>query len=820
MFLHDNNKTALILKNKKITYKKLLEKVEIYSKLFSKKKNQKIIIFSENCLEWIYAFYASWKNQSIVVPVDFMATAEEVAYIIKDSKPEVIFCSKQTEEILKEAVKKSKHKAKVLVFEKIKEKILVSKTKKFDFPHMNENETAIILYTSGTTGSPKGVMLSFDNLIVNIEAVSEKVKIYTPHDRVMILLPLHHIFPLMGSLIGPMANGATVAICPTLVTEDIIQTLQENKITMMIGVPRLYNLIRKGIMDKINSSFVTKSIFKLAKLINSQSFSRKIFKQVHDRFGGSIKYLVSGGAALPDETNKDLTTLGFEILEGYGMTETAPMISFTNPGNTKIGSVGFIVPGIDVKIEDGEVVVKGRNVMQGYYKRKKETGEILKNNWLYTGDLGKIDKKGYLYITGRKKEIIVTPGGKNINPIEIEEKILNMQKNINEIGVFLKDNILQAVIFPDFRKIKEQGILNLDEFFRWDVIDKYNKTVAPYKKIVKFSLVNTELPKTRLGKIRRFMLDTFVDSDNKSKKKIKEPKFEEYKIIKNYLTKVSELDVYPTDHIEIDLGLDSLDKVSFLNFLLSTFGVEVKEDELMKYSTVRNLAEYINSKKCKIEEVKNNWSELLNKDIEIELPRSSFLHVLIFRLLKLTALLFFRIKKSGLDYLPDSPYILVANHQSFLDALLVSMFLRKKTFKKTYFFAKEKHFGTVFHRFVAKRANIILMDINKDLTLSLQKVAEVLKHGNNAMIFPEGTRSRDGELGRFKKSFAILSRELNVPIVPVVIKGAYKALSRHSFIPRIFSKIGVEYLAPVFPENLNYEDLSNKVRDKMLVVSK
>ena len=216
-----------------------------------------------------------------------------------------------------------------------------------EMPEYQPDDTAVIIYTSGTTGSPKGVMLTYRNLKQNVDAVSKGIKIYHSDSRVMVLLPLHHIFPLAGTLIIPMSLGATIAISPSLKTEDILKTLQDNKITIIIGVPRLYAAIHKGIKSKIDKSAVARLLFKVAKKLQSKGFSKKIFKAAHQKFGGAVEFLVSGGAALDPEVGSDFQTLGFEVLEGYGMTEAAPMITFTQPGRVKIGSPGHVVAGTE-----------------------------------------------------------------------------------------------------------------------------------------------------------------------------------------------------------------------------------------------------------------------------------------------------------------------------------------------------------------------------------------------------------------------------------------------------------------------------------------
>ncbi|MFN3694876.1 MAG: non-ribosomal peptide synthetase, partial [Ignavibacterium sp.] len=567
--MSDNKKTAMILNDQKISYSQLLNNLAYFSKYLEGDLN-KVAIFCENRFEWVYAFYAGWYKNAVVVPIDFMSSAEDVSFILNDCKPEAIIYSNQTSEICDKACSDLSFNIKRINVDEIK---IEERNDKISFPIPDNNKTAVIIYTSGTTGLPKGVMLSFDNLLVNIEAVTEDVVVYEPDDRVLVLLPLHHIFPLVGTVVAPLKIGATIVFSPSMAAEDLMSTLQNNQITMIISVPRFYSIIRKGIKEKIEKNKIAKLLFRLAEKKNSLSFSRKIFKSVHKKFGGHIKYMVSGGAALDKEVAKDLRTLGFEVLEGYGMTECAPMITFTKPGKVVIGSAGQPLKTNEVKIVDGEIVNRGRNVMQGYYNRPDDTNAIIKDGWLYTGDLGYLDDENRLYITGRKKEIIILSNGKNINPEEIENKLASMSDVISEVGVFEKADMLHAVIYCDEVKVKQAGIENINDYLKWNVIDKYNQTVTPYKKVMKFSVVNEPLPRTRLSKLKRFLLPQLEVKEKSQLEKIPEPVFQEYILIKDFIQQQKEITVHPNDHLEIDLGLDSLDKVNLEVFLEQTFGV-------------------------------------------------------------------------------------------------------------------------------------------------------------------------------------------------------------------------------------------------------
>jgi long-chain acyl-CoA synthetase len=301
----------------------------------------------------------------------------------------------------------------------------------------------------------------------------------------------------------------------------------------------------------------------------------------------------------------------------------------------------------------------------------------------------------------------------------------------------------------------------------------------------------------------------------KKEKKEEDLKFEEYKIIKEFLVKEKEKEVFPSDHLELDLALDSLDKITFLSFLSSTFGVELSEEDLLKHNTVETISNYIKDNKTKINIETIDWKAIFKETVNLNLPKSWITVNLFKNWSRFIFNIYFKIKTEGVERLPKGPFILAPNHQSFFDGLFVTMFMKNKIMKRTYFYAKKKHVGNKFLSFLATKNNVIVVDINKDLKKSLQKMAAVLKSGKNMIIFPEGTRSIDGELGDYKKTFAILSSELNVPIVPVAIEGAYKALPKGSLIPRPFKKICIKFLEPINPKGHSYDSLANEVQTKV-----
>jgi len=809
MFLQNSNRPAIHFKNSSYTFAQIHENLSFYSSLFSIEPQARVVIFSENRPEWIFAFYAIWNQKGVVIPVDYLSTAKELAYILKDAQPSHIFYSTERETVVNEAIELSLSKTTLISLD---QPYLKPSVVNDTLPARDMVDTAVIIYTSGTTGSPKGVMLSYGNIWANITGVSEHVKIFAHDQKVMILLPLHHIFPLIGSMVAPLSVGAQVAIAASMASEDIMDTLNTHSITLIIGVPRLFAAIRKGIVDKINKSLIAKILFGTAKLINSRSVSKKIFKSVHLKFGGHIKYMISGGAALDPAVAKDFKALGFEILEGFGMTEASPMITFTRPNGGKIGSAGQVLPGTEMKILDGEILSRGPHIMQGYYKRPNETAEVIKDGWLYTGDIGSIDKHGYLFITGRKKEIIVLSNGKNINPTEIEFQIDALLPFAKELAVFEKDDILQMAIVSDRIKARELQIENIEQSVN-KALEQYNKSASQYKRILKWHHVHDELPKTRLGKVQRFKLAELIGQTKSKKNKQVNFDSEEYRLIKSHIETDKNIEVYPDDHIEIDLGLDSLDKVSLQVFIENTFGVNINAEKIADHETVRRLSEFVTKMKTKMTIDKINWSDIIKEKVNVKLPKSDVTSWFIVKWSKVIFKMYFRFRTKGTENIPETSCIIAPNHQSYFDGMFVASALSGKMLRRSFFYTKAKHIKFNWLRRFAVRNNIIIVDVNQDLKHSIQSLAEALKKNKNVVIFPEGTRSYDGELGDFKKTFAILSKELNVPVVPVVIRGAYDILPRGTHFPKPFKKVSVEFLKPIFPLGQSYFTIAEQTKE-------
>ena len=816
--IKDCNKTAIWTAEREISYAEMLGKFADFAGICPvASPNGKVVIFAENRPAWVYALYGVWLAGGIAVPVDSTSSADDLAYILRDCSPEAIWCSESRLDVARNAVQLAGGSQQIhLITKELEDAQPQHQPQPISF---DLQATALIIYTSGTTGSPKGVMLSFENLDVNIRAVSQEVPIFKPELRTMVLLPVHHVLPLMGSLVAPFVTGGSVAFCPSLSAPDLMATLAGGQVGIIIGVPRLYAMLTKAMMTKINANALTRSVYKLCEKVGSRTLSRTVFASVRKKMGGHMKFFVSGGAALDPSVANVMKTLGLDVLEGYGMTECAPMISFTRPDDIVPGCSGQPVPSVQVEIRDGEICAKGRNIMQGYYNRPEETAQVVRDGWIYTGDLGYLDDHGRLVVTGRRKEIIVLSNGKNVNPTEIEQHLEQFSSIVKEAAVTDADDALVAIVVPNPDYAACLSDAQLEAKLKWDLLDKYNADAPAYKKIFNLKVYRGDLPRTRLDKLQRFKLkellssqpaDSAADAVNDSPEALSE----EYNILKQYIETEKKCKVRPSDHIELDLAFDSLDKVGLQVFVNNSFGLEVSTEQLTAFKSVRDMAAYVADSKTKIQVEKIDWKKILKEHTNLKLPQTWVTGRIFIALAQPFFKLYFKLTGKGEDKMPQGPVIIAPNHQSFLDGLFVMSFLKFRDIKNTYFYAKEQHVKRPFVKFMAATHNVIVMDMS-NLKDSIQKMGEALKKNKNIIIFPEGTRTNDGKLGEFKKTFAILSKELNIPVVPVSIKGAFQAMPKGTLFPRP-RPVRVEFLDPIYPnKESGYESLTNEVYDRI-----
>ena len=816
MFLKRGDRLAFVdFNDKKINYTELVNNVKYFSEnVITAEKDDFGLILMENRPEWIYTYFALWDRKAVPIALDSTSNSKEILYVLEDSGPKFIICSDETEKNVKEAVS-IYDKGQVVIINvdshSIDEnKMEIIKKDDFELENPEGDSIATMLYTSGTTGSPKGVMLTFNNLSSELEGL-EKKNLLEPSDQILALLPFHHVLPLTATVLIILKYQASIVFVKKIASKEILEALDKNNVTALVGVPRVFKLFYDGIKQQIDSKFITRAIYKLMTKIKSFKIRRKVFAKVHEKFGGELTFIVSGGAKLDSEIGEFYETLGIYVQEGYGLTETSPVIAVNTREGRKIGTVGKKLDNIEAKIVDEELWVKGPIVMKGYYNKPEKTAEVItEDGWFKTGDLASIDDEGYITIRGRRNSMIVLSNGKNIDPEKLENKVIEKSKRlIKELGVFGHNDKLVAIIVPDLLECRKQGITNIKAYVK-NIVEDYNLAVHNYEKILDYKLYEEELPKTRVGKLRRFMLPELYLKTNVKKKKVEEPDNEVYKLLKDYIKKLKGIEAQPEENLELEIGMDSLDIVEFFAYVENSFGIQLDEEKFAEISNLKSLSEYINEKATKIESGEVDWKKIIEAAPPVE-EKNIWATRVLRPLFDLAIKLYFRLKRVNRDKLSDKPQIFVSNHQSFIDSLVLGSLLPAGILYNTVFLAIDWYFKKGILKLLVSHGNVVLIDINKNIKKSVEEIAGNVKAGKNVLIFPEGARTKDGKVTEFKKVFAIIAKELNVDVQCLGIKGAFEAYSRYMKFPKP-KKIEVAVLEKFKPEG-TYDEIVEKARN-------
>ena len=498
-------------------------------------KDKRIALISENRYEWELSYLAVASGVGVIVPLDKALPDNELESLILRSQVEAIIYSSKYDAIMKTLREKKNTNLKYFISMDLEEntqgiyaeKALVEKGKKlltdgnktYIDAKIDSEKMGIMLFTSGTTAMSKAVMLSHKNLVTNVMDIIQRFDL-TDEDRFLSFLPLHHVFECTVGFLYPISIGGSIAFCEGV--KHMAENIKEFEITAMISVPAVFDIIYRKVMKTIEKKGKLANLEKGKKvsqfLLKMKIDLRKqLFKEVHESLGPKLKLVVTGGAALDPETEKGFNDLGFDVEQGYGLTETAPVIAAETPKCRRLGSIGKKFPSVEVKIDDpdeegiGELMAKGPSIMLGYYENEEATKSALESDgWFHTGDLARIDKDGFIYISGRKKSVIVLNNGKNVFPEEIET-LLNKVEGIKETFVFEKkeddgDVKVCVEIVYDKELIKElyniEGEENIKEFL-WDKVKEVNKLMPKYKYVREMVITEEPLIKTTTLKIKR-----------------------------------------------------------------------------------------------------------------------------------------------------------------------------------------------------------------------------------------------------------------------------------------------------------------------------
>ena len=524
-------------KFKEITHKQFRDDINSLGTALIKLglKDKRVAVISDNRYEWGLTYLAVATGVGVIVPLDKALPDNEIESLIMRSEVEGIVYSNKYDKVMNKIKEEKNTQVRFFISMDLdkkegdiySQKELVEEVKKLiedgnrDFldAEIDNESMGIMLFTSGTTAMSKAVMLSHNNICANLMDIASVIKL-VPEDRMLSFLPLHHTFECTVGFLYPISKGCSIAFCEGI--RHIADNVKEFQVTAMISVPILYETIYKKIMKGIEKKGKLETVKKGIKISNfllkfGIDIRRKIFKEVHDNLGGKARLFVAGGAALAPEAEKGFNEFGIKMLQGYGLTESSPVIAAEDDKYQRLGSIGKAFPSIEVKIDNpnedgiGELLAKGPSIMLGYYNNEEATKETLEDGWLHTGDLAKIDKDGYIFISGRKKYVVVLKNGKNIYPEELETLVNNIE-GVKESFVYGKpeddgDYKICAKIVYDKDTI--EGIYGtkdekeLQELI-WKEIKKVNKTMPTYKYIKEINITDKDLIKTTTQKIKRF----------------------------------------------------------------------------------------------------------------------------------------------------------------------------------------------------------------------------------------------------------------------------------------------------------------------------
>jgi len=830
---------------------------------------------------WVAAYLGVLAAGAVAVPLDTAFNSTEVNKLLWDSGASVIFTDAKHLALVETAVQETLVRV-VMVDGSGEGKysnllgMFAAGPGDFKPAQIQPGDSAVIMYTSGTTSDPKGVTLTHANLLAEADAVFGVIKV-SERDAILGVLPLFHSLAQMANLLLPYAVGARVVYLEETNTTELLRALSEREITLFACVPQFFYLIHERVMQEVKKrSAPARAGFRMLMWVSGMGRAiglnnaglnpgKLFFSKVHRLLGPKMRYLITGGSAFDPTIGRDLQRLGFNVLQAYGLTETSGAASCTHPRHNMMGSVGPALPGVKIKISIpeaaegiafpvGEIAISGGIVMKGYYNRPDANAEAIREGWFYSGDLGYLDERGDLFITGRKKEMIVLSSGKNIYPEEIEAQYLKSPfiKEICVMGLQTRpgepfSERLHAVIVPDFEVLREKKIVNAREVIRFDVENLSSESPSP-KRILSFDLWPEPLPRTTTRKLKRFEIQKRVmageGSGQESASSVTEEPTAEEAIwlaqpdVQKAIALIraaskTKKPVMPASNLELDLGFDSMERVELVVALERELGAEADDKVISTVYSVRELVDTILQARgggTGMRPSLPGWDAVLSTGPDDPTVLNALHNCKVFtmmwfvlgRIAGVFLRIFFDLRVTGKDKLPkNGPFILSPNHQSFLDGPVVATQIPWRLFKDMFYVGTSEIFGQGFFKFLGRTFSLIPVDPDSNLVNAMRAGAAGLKQGKNLVLYPEGERSIDGTPKKFKKGAAILATHLNVPVYPVALEGFYEAWPRNRKLPRR-AKLRIRFGDPVEPLDSihnpddKYKEMTDRLRTRIV----
>ncbi len=667
-------------------------------------------------------------------------------------------------------------------------------------------------YTSGTTGTPKAIVLSVDNIGANILAIAN-ARVASPDDRVLLPLPLHHSYPLVVGLLTTLTIGATVVLPEGVGGPQIVRASRLAGATMLVGVPRLYEVLLAALESRVAAAGrLPKAVFDhgLGLALWSRRLGvdagRFLFRTIRARVGPRLRVMICGGAKLDADVNRKLEAVGWTVIVGYGLAETASVFTINARGRTRIGSAGKAVGNGEMRIVEpaengiGEILLRGSNITSGYRNDPDATkAAFTPDGWFRTGDLGYIDDDGYLYVTGRATEVIVLGSGKKVFP-EPLEKIYAASPYIREIALLEHSSDLVALVRPDVDAIKAIGVTLLEDPIRvW--FSQVAQRLPPYQRLSGFVIVEQALPRTRLGKYRRFLLPQLYERalakrahggpaplSEADRAFLAEPTATKVWVLlqKRYADKPLALDA----DLAFDLGIDSFDWMEVSLELDDSLGVQLTSETIAGLRTIRDLVVAVTGlveRGAVDRKTAKHWV-LSPEDTAWLRPTGPFANVLAALLQIIDKLAFrwgFALHVDGIERLPtQGPFVVTPNHASEMDAFAIAAALPSRLFRSSYWAGDEhRMFSSAAMRLFSRVAHVFPVDERVPMA-AVAAASAILARGDILIWFPEGWVSPDGRLQRFRPGIGKLLMDVLAPVVPAYIDGSFEAMPRGRRWPR------------------------------------
>lgn len=816
---------------------------------------EKIAFLAASGFRWIAGCLGTMKAGAVPVPLDVQFDDDALVHVLEDSRPRLLVTETQQARRLEKLAIDFPFETVLLDAEPNDERSwesLVSEDPA-DFPAAEPNDEAVLFYTSGTTGAPKGVPLTQQNLASQLDVLLN-ADLVGDEDRVLLPLPLHHVYPFVVGLLTPLAHGLPVVLPYSLTGPQMVRALKEGEVSVLIGVPRLYRALCDGITGKIESSgSIARTGFRGALGLSSWLRRRlgiragkALLHPLHREFGPRLRVAACGGSPLEDELAWTLESLGWQVAVGYGLTETSPLLTLNPPGTAKIGTVGKPIPNIAIQIapsekvnrEDeknegvvGEILVRGPGVFRGYRNLPEKTQDVFTDDgWFCTDDLGSFDDEGYLSIRGRKGTLIVTEGGENVQP-DHTERVYAQHPAIREIGVLEDRGQLVGLIVPEPRQAATNGEAGSLEKAIRQAVETQAKLLPSYERLAEFHTTRESLPRTRLGKIQRHKLreryeKTAAGRETTEAKPIpiEEMTSDDRALLDdpaaeqtwNLLAqKYSDQRLTPETSLQLDLGVDSLEWMNLSLAIRKHAGIEIDEEAIGRLESVRDLLQTAADVSAHDGRTADG-DPLENPEAALDDSQRRYLEPLggvnrlisrsLFAGSRLMMRSLFRLEVEGAEHVPAGPCVLAPNHVSYLDAPAVATALSAGRLRETYWAGWT---GTLFTnpvlRWLSRLGHVVPIDPQSGVMSSLAFGAAVLERGHNLVWFPEGERSQDGERLPFRAGIGLLLERYSVPVVPILIRGAHEALPPGRWVPRL-RKIRVTVGKPLDPKALVQED--------------